>query len=71
MPKFNIAVKFSLKYSISGLRKKDEKNIFMQLIIELNSVDEYTLGKFDRKQKLDTILDKEIKLPKNKERKKL
>jgi hypothetical protein len=34
---------------------------------ELNSVAGYCLGKFDRKNKLAIIFDKEIKIPKNKD----
>ena len=69
-PKEIIEVKFSLKYFWSASKKKDKKKFFKYPKKELNSVGGYSLGKLDNKNKLETILDREIKNPNNKEVKK-
>ena len=70
-PNGNIEFILSLKSSWLGLIKKDKKNVFINEEKEINSVAKYCLGKFLRKNKLETILDNEIETPRIKDIKKL
>ena len=58
----------SLKYFSFGFKKKDKKNVFVKEIKEWNSVAVYFLGKLFKKNKAAVIFDKEIEIPKNKDK---
>ena len=58
----------SLKYFSFGFKKKDKKNVFVKEIKEWNSVAGYFLGKLFKKNKAAVIFDKEIEIPKNKDK---
>ena len=68
MPNGNIDVTLSLKYFSFGFKKKDKKNVFVKEIKEWNSVAGYFLGKLFKKNKTAVIFDKEIEIPKNKDK---